>query len=62
MPTFLFFKEGDSIGKVTGADVNKLKVSPSYPIAIPTTTDTVCLGGHHCSLRLNFVNTLIVEI
>ena len=32
MPTFLFFKNGEQVGKVMGADPNKLKVSSAlYP-------------------------------
>lgn len=28
MPTFLFFRNGAEVGKVVGADPNKLRVSP----------------------------------
>lgn len=42
MPTFLFFKDGNEVGKVVGADPNKLKVIPRSPPPLPT-------NSHHHS-------------
>lgn len=53
MPTFMFFKDGDEVGKVVGADPNKLKVrteryetwlSPSLPLSLSLAWIETLLG------------------
>jgi hypothetical protein len=38
MPTFLFFKGGVEVGKVVGADPNKLRVSLPLPLSLSPAT------------------------